>query len=111
MNKNMTKVQLTDELIRLRAHCDRIEIELAKATERNALLARQLERAVTQSYGNEAARRVPDWKVAADHRRAMSRAYFKANPGARSVTDEQLRDFESTFEVRVAGMQYEERQQ
>lgn len=104
---NQTKAQLTDELIRLRAHSDRIEIELAKATERNALLARQLERAVEQSTVRQA--HVPAYRAAAEHRRALSRAYFKANPDARSVTDEQLRDFESTFDVRVAGMQHEER--
>lgn len=104
---NQTKAQLVDELIRLRAHSDRVEIELAKAVERAALLARQLERAVAQ--GNVRHGTTPAWKAAAEHRRAMSRAYFKANPAARSVTDEQLADFVNTYDVRVAGMQHEER--
>ena len=99
MSKKLTNSQLTDELIRLRAHSDRIEIELAKAIERNALLAKQLERAVAQSNVRHGT--TPAWKAAADHRRAMSRAYFKAHPEARSVTDEQLRDFEENFDAQA----------
>lgn len=100
---NQTKAQLTDELIRLRAHSDRIEIELAKSQERCTLLTKQLDRVVAQASAQLSAstRNVPAWRVAADHRRAMSKAYFKANPGAKSVTDEQLRDFEENFDAQT----------
>lgn len=114
MAKRMTNAQLVDENIRLRAQCDVLE---GKVASRDTLI-RDLDEQIRRlnlrydalSVQRSAPSAVPAWRAAAEHRRAMSKAYFKANPSAKSVTDEQLRDFETSFDVRVAGMQYEERQ-
>ena len=98
---NMTKAQLVDENIRLRAQCDVLESKLRMRESLIRDLNEQIG-ALNQAYDRLAAvkpsaQAVPAWKTAAEHRRTLSRAYFKAHPGARSVTDEQLRDFEESF--------------
>lgn len=94
---NLTKAQLVDELIRLRAHSDRIEVELAKSQERGALLAQQLERAVGQQFTRGYVR--PAYMDAAAKRRALSQHYFRVYPNERSVTDAQLAAFEADHET------------
>jgi hypothetical protein len=93
---NQTKAQLIDELIRIRAHSDHIETQLQVAVARNAELARQLDAARMSSRAHSAR---PAYMDAAAKRRALSRQYFAAFPDARSVTDEQLRDFAAEYEA------------
>lgn len=92
---NQTKAQLIDELIRIRAHADHVETQLQVAVARNAELARQLD-AARNSRAHSAR---PSYMDAAAKRRALSRQYFATFPGARSVTDEQLRAFEAEYEA------------
>lgn len=84
----MAKPTLTVQLMHANIRIAELEAENADLRSRATYLENQ-----ARLVEDRRERPVAEWKVTSDRRRNAAKRFFAAHPGARSVTDAELREF------------------